>query len=106
MMAAHGALLLTPAHRGLVEETSAIAPDLAQQRGYQSLDQPEDLIDRGFSKAKAKAAPALGIPLGDVHGQRHGWQTGRDAPRQFKDGTVAKYKPPKGDHNVLDVHPA
>ena len=62
----------------------AIAVGLVQQRGYQSLPQPEDLIDRGYSKAQAKVAPALGIPLWDVHGQRHGWQIRPDAPRQLR----------------------
>ena len=51
-----------------VERSIALA--LIQQRGYQSLPQPEDLIDRGFSKAQARTAPALGIPLWDVHGQQ------------------------------------
>ena len=55
------------------------APALVEQRGYQSLPQPEDLIDRGFSKAQARTAPALGIPLWDVHGQQHGWQIRPDA---------------------------
>jgi P4 family phage/plasmid primase-like protien len=97
---------LTPAHAKMLVEGSAIAEALIQQRGYQSLPQPEDLIDRGFSKAQAKTAPALGIPLWDVHGQRHGWQIRPDAPRQMKDGKVFKYEMPKGEHLILDVHPS
>ena len=98
--------LLTPAHLKTLHEDRSIALPLIQQRGYQSLPQPEDLIDRGFSKAQAKTAPALGIPLWDVHGQRHGWQIRPDGPRQFKDGKVGKYELPKGDHLILDVHPS
>ena len=77
-----------------------------RQRGYQSLLQPEDLIDRGFSKAQAKTAPALGIPLWNVHGERHGWQIRPDSPRQMKDGKVNRYELPKGDRLILDVHPS
>ena len=103
---AHTSLLLTAQHTALLVEDSAIAPALVQQRGYRSLPQPEDLIDRGFSKAQAKAAPALGIPLWDVHGQRHGWQIRPDSPRQMHDGKVFKYELPKGDRLILDVHPS
>jgi hypothetical protein len=98
-------MLLTPEHRTMLHDGSAIALELIQQRGYQSLDQPADLIDRGFSKAQAKTAPALGIPLWDVHGQRHGWQIRPDAPRQMADGKVNKYETPAKGHNILDVHP-
>jgi putative DNA primase/helicase len=89
----------------LVEERS-IALALVEQRGYQSLPQPEDLIDRGFSKAQAKTAPALGIPLWDVHGHRRYWQIRPDCPRQFKDGRLGKYEVPTGEHLILDVHPS
>ena len=98
--------LLNAEHlRKLVDERS-IAPALVMQRGYQSLPQPDDLIDRGFSKAQAKTAPALGIPLWDVHGHRRYWQIRPDSPRQFKDGRLGKYELPKGEHLILDVHPS
>ena len=99
-------LLLSPAHRHLLTQGSAIAPEIIEQRGYQTLPQPEDLIDRGFSKAQAKATPALGIPVWDVHGQRRGWQIRPDAPRQMADGKIFKYELPKGDRLSLDVHPS
>src|SRR5262249_42704840 len=99
------AMTLAPHHYALLHEGSAIADLLITARGYQSLPQPEDIIDRGFSKAQAKTAPALGIPLWDVHGQRHGWQLRPDTPRQFANGTLGKYEMPKGDHNILDIHP-
>jgi putative DNA primase/helicase len=98
-------MILKPEHYRQLTEGSAIAPSLIQQRGYQSFPQPEDLIDCGFSKAQAKTAPALGIPLWDVHGQRCGWQIRPDCPRQMKDGKVFKYERPKGSTNILDVHP-
>jgi predicted P-loop ATPase len=97
---------LNPDHLHLLTQGSAIQAAFVHQRGYQSLPQPEDLRDLGFSKAQAKAAPALGIPLWNVLGQRCGWQMRPDAPRQFKNGTVAKYEMPKGDRLILDVHPS
>jgi len=98
--------ILNDFHHQQLTHDSGIAPEIIAQRGYQFLPQPEDLIDRGFSKAQAKAAPALGIPLWDVHGQRRGWQIRPDAPRQMKSGKVFKYELPKGDHLILDVHPS
>src|SRR6516162_5352292 len=99
-------MTLTPRHYTMLHDERAIADAIITERGYQSLAHPEDLRDVGFSKAQAKAAPALGIPLWDVHGQRHGWQMRPDAPRQFHDGSVAKHETPKGDGNILDVHPS
>jgi hypothetical protein len=90
----------------MLHEGSAIADAIIKTRGYTSLPQPEDLIDRGFSKAQAKTAPALGIPLWNVHGERHGWQIRPDAPRQRAGGSVNKYETPRGDRNILDVHPS
>ena len=98
-------MILNDKHRTMLVQGSAIALPLIEQRGYQSLPQPEDLIDRGFSKAQATTAPALGIPLWDVHGQRHGWQIRPDAPRQLSSGKIFKYELPKGDRLILDVHP-
>jgi len=69
-------LLLTAPHRALLVEGSAIAPPLVQQRGYQSLPQPEDLIDRGFSKAQAKTAPPWAFPSGMCTGSA---QAGKSA---------------------------
>ena len=105
-MAEHSSLLLTPKHWQMLTQASAIAPALVQQRGYQSLAQPADLIDWGFSKEQAKTAPVLGIPLWDVHGKQHGWQIRPDAPRLMNNGKVFKYELPKGDRLILDVHPS
>jgi len=97
---------LTSSHYHMLHTDSAIADAVITARGYESLAQPEDLVDRGFSKAQAKTAPGLGIPLWDIHGQRHGWQIRPDCPRQMPDGKVNKYEMPKGDRLILDVHPS
>ena len=57
-------------------------------------------------RPKPKLRQALGIPLWDVYGQRHGWQIRPDCPRQMKNGTIFKYELPKGDRLILDVHPS
>jgi putative DNA primase/helicase len=98
-------VILLPHHYAMLHTDRAIAEAIITARGYQSLQQPEDLRDLGFSKAQAKVAPALVIPLWNVHGQPHGWQMRPDTPRQFKDGTVAKYEFPQGAGIILDVHP-
>ena len=69
-------MIVATHHYTMLTTGSAIAAALITARGYVSLPQPEDLIDRGYTKAQAKTAPALGIPLWDVHGQRSGWQIG------------------------------
>src|SRR6266566_2814203 len=98
-------MMITPHHYAMLHDGSAISDTVIRQRGYQSLTRPDDLLDLGFSKVQARTAPALAIPLWDVHGQQGGWQIRPDSPRQFKDGTVAKYETPKGGRVSLDVHP-
>jgi putative DNA primase/helicase len=89
----------------MLHTESAIAEDVITARGYCSLTHPDDLLDLGFSKAQARTAPVLAIPLWDVHGQQMGWQIRPDSPRQGKDGKMIKYETPKGGRNRLDVHP-
>src|SRR5207248_2425674 len=65
---------LTPDHYAMLHTDSAIADEVITSRGYCSLAHPDDLRDLGFSKTQARTAPALAIPLWDVHGQQTGWQ--------------------------------
>ena len=97
---------LSPEHLKMLVEERSIALPFVQQRGYRSLTHPDDVQDLGFTKAQARTAPVLAIPLWDVHGQQPGWQIRPDSPRQFKDGRLGKYELPKGAHLILDVHPS
>ncbi len=99
-------MTLDPRHYAMLHDASAIADPIIRQRGYQSLAHPGDLIDLGFSKAQARTAPVLAIPLWDVHGQQTRWQIRPDSPRQGKDGKLFKYETPKGGRVSLDVHPS
>jgi hypothetical protein len=101
-----GPMHLSPQHYTMLHEQSAISEAIIRQRGYQSLTHPDDLRDLGFSKTQSRTAPALAIPLWDVHGQQTGWQIRPDSPRQLKDGRIAKYEVPKGSRVMLDVHPS
>jgi hypothetical protein len=98
-------MMLLPHHATMLHEDSAIADALITARGYQSLHEPKDLTHRGFSKAQARTAPALGIPLWDVHGVQRDWQIRPDAPRCDRDGKPIKYETPTGHRLFLDVHP-
>src|SRR5438105_303713 len=68
------AMTLTADHLHALHVERSIALEVITERGYHSAPQPADLIDRTFSKPQAKLAPALVIPIWDVHGQRAGWQ--------------------------------
>ncbi len=99
-------MTLHPRHYTMLHHDSAIADEVIRVRGYRSLAQPDDLIDLGFSKAQARTAPGLAVPLWNVHGEAHGWQIRPDCPRQGKDGKVYKYETIKGGRITLDVHPS
>src|SRR5713101_5419043 len=100
------AMTLNPRHYAMLHDASAISDTVIHQRGYQSLARPADLRDLGFNTAQARTAPALAIPVWSVHGQQTGWQIRPDSPRQFKDGTLAKYETPKNGRVSLDIHPS
>jgi len=90
----------------MLHTDSAIADEIITTRGYRSMVHPDDLQDLGFSKVQARTAPALAIPLWDVHREQHGWQIRPDSPRLTTDGKVIKYENPKGSRVSLDVHPS
>ena len=68
-------------HYTMLHSDSAIAEEVITARGYCSVSHPDDLRDLGFSKAQARTAPVLAIPLWDVHGEQTGWQIRPDSPR-------------------------
>jgi putative DNA primase/helicase len=99
-------MTLASHHYAMLHTASAIDDAVIAARGYQSLTHPDDLRDLGFSKAQSRTAPALAIPLWDVHGQQTRWQIRPDSPRQMADGKVNKYELPTGARLMLDVHPS
>jgi putative DNA primase/helicase len=93
-------------HYTMLHTDSAIDDAIITTRGYQSLTHPDDLRDLGFSKVQARTAPALALPIWDVHGQQTGWQLRPDHPRMTKAGKLIKYENPTGSRLHLDVHPS
>lgn len=96
---------LSPAHLTMLRDESGIADEVIAARGYRSIDDPGDLQDLGFSKAQARTAPVMAIPIWDVHRQQISWQIRPDHPRQLQSGKVFKYEIRKGDRLILDVPP-
>src|SRR5690606_23127031 len=76
-------------HRAKLE-SSAVAPDIARERGYRSADTKAQLERFGFAPVQRRP-PALVIPLHDVFGELAGYQLRSDDPRVL-DGRVMKYE--------------
>jgi len=97
-------LQLLPQHTALLKD-SAITPEVAQTRGYRSVDIKAELKRLGFSEYQCQV-PALLIPIYGTQGQISNYQIRPDAPRiDKKRGKPIKYETPKGSQMVLDVHP-
>jgi hypothetical protein len=93
-------LQLLPQHERLLID-SAITPEVAQARGYRSIDTRAELRRCGFASA---SPPALLIPIYGVTGDRVLYQLRPDEPRMVN-GRVVKYETPRGSRMVLDVPP-
>jgi hypothetical protein len=99
--AASAALL--PHHRAMIE-ASAITGDVAAARGYWSATKAKEL-ERHFGPTQRRLAPALVVPVYDVHGEVAFRQLRPDEPRTV-DGKVRKYEMPHGVRMAVDVPPA
>ena len=97
----YGSNLLPQHARQLAE--SAIAPEVAEARGYRSVETKAELGRLGFSAAQRRT-PALLIPIHNVHGEVTLYQSRPDAPRIFN-GKPIKYETPRGAQMLLDVPP-
>src|SRR5437868_3087746 len=95
---------LLPQHERLIAG-SAIAPDVAEARGYFSARTKRELADLGFSHAQQRV-PALVIPIHDPFGEVALHQIRADQPRAGTDGRPRKYEFPAKARMVLDVPPA
>ena len=93
---------LLPQHAALLA-ASAITDEVAEARGYQSVEQRARLTERGFSSTQARV-PALLIPIWNVQGDIALYQTRADDPR-IVGGKAVKYEIPRGTRMVLDVPP-
>ncbi|MBZ5639168.1 MAG: DUF3854 domain-containing protein [Acidobacteriia bacterium] len=92
---------LLPQHGDLIR-ASAISPEVAAARGYQSITSRAELQRLGFTKPQ-QIVPSLLIPIRGVSGEIATYQIRPDQPRIGKKGRVTKYETPKGSTMVLDV---
>jgi hypothetical protein len=95
---------LFPQHLKLIKE-SDISPEVASERGYQSITIKADLKRLGFTDHQCRV-PALLHPVWDVRGETASYQARPDQPRiNRKTGKPIKYETPSGSRMLIDVPP-
>jgi hypothetical protein len=97
---------LSDAHAKTLSADSSITTAILEQRGYCTIQEPQHLLDAGYSHTQSFMVPCLGIPLWNVYGEQRGWQIRPDHPRTASNGRLQKYETPYRARLTLDVHPA
>lgn len=93
---------LSQEHRDELAKGSGIIAQAIEQRGYQSIANPDDL-PKEFASYQRR--PGLLIPIHTVNGKVECWQLKPDSPRRDKDGKPLKYETAAGARQVIDVPP-
>jgi hypothetical protein len=86
----------------LIDE-SGIARNVAEARGYRTVETKSELKSLGFSERQCNK-PGLLIPIYSPTGEIVNYQFRPDQPRIGKNGRAIKYETPSGTRMVLDVH--
>lgn len=94
---------LSSTHKRQIEE-SMIAPDVAMERGYRSVNTKAELKRLGF-KERQCLVPALLVPIHGVTGDVVNYQIRPDQPRVNNRGKTVKYETLAGSQMRLDVPP-
>ncbi len=91
-------------HRVMLAKESAVIPEVIEERGYFTANEPEELTELGFAENQARV-PALVIPVWGVDGglRYHRIRPDNPRPNPGKPGKVNKYEQPSGTPLVLDV---
>lgn len=84
---------------------SAISPEVAKARRYQSVETKSEPRALGFTDTQCRV-PALLLPVWGVNGEIVNYQIRPDNPRIDKKGKVVKYETVAGSRVWLDVPPA
>lgn len=87
-------------HRRLLQN-SGISEEVITERGYYTATSADELRRLGFAPSQQRA-PALVIPICDVHGRVVLHQARPDQPRE-RSGKPVKYETPAGKQLALDV---
>ncbi len=92
-------------HLGMLLKGSGIEAKVAEERGYRTIRETEDLRKLGFADYQCRV-PGLLIPQYGVDGKNAGHQYRPDDPRTDGKGKPVKYEHPTGTHQHLDVLPS
>ena len=92
--------LLSPTHRSMLEEESAVLVEQIERRGYRTVSEKTVLRDLGFSSSQQNV-PGLLIPVCGPNGEPTSHQFRPDEPRIIK-GKKVKYETPAGSRMVMD----
>jgi hypothetical protein len=96
-------ITIIPPHARLLAE-SAISPEVAQERGYRSVQHRQERGSRGFNSNQQRV-PGLLIPIHDERGEVALHQYRPDDPRTTKAGKTVKYETPIKARMTVDVPP-
>src|SRR5829696_4501731 len=97
-------MILADHHKKMLIAESGIARDVAEARGYRTIEKKVELKTLGFSDSQ-RNTPGLLIPVYSPTGEIATYQFRPDQPRIGKKGKPVKYETPSGTRMVLDVHP-
>jgi hypothetical protein len=89
----------------MLEDESAISPELISERGYFTATDPEELRKLGFAENQRRV-PSLVVPMYGPDGSVANHQIRPDNPRMNDEGKPIKYETPSNSGIVLDCHPS
>jgi hypothetical protein len=91
-------------HKKMLLEDSGIDQNVAEARGYRTIEKKVELKNLGFAERQCNV-PGLLIPIYSPTGDISLYQYRPDQPRIGKDGKPVKYETPRDSRMALDVHP-
>ena len=97
-------MTLAEQHEKMLIDESGIARDVAEARGYRTIEKKVELKTLGFADRQCNP-PGLLIPILSPTAEIVNYQFRPDQPRIGKNGRAIKYETPSGSRMVLDVHP-
>ena len=97
-------MTLAESHEKMLIVESSIARDVAEARGYRTIEKKVELKTLGYADRQCNP-PGLLIPIYSPTGEIVNYQFRPDQPRIGKNGRAIRYETPAGTRMVLDVHP-
>jgi hypothetical protein len=97
-------MTLAEHHKKMLIVESSIARDVAEARGYRTIEKKVELKTLGFADRQCNP-PGLLIPVYAPTGDIATYQYRPDKPRIDKKGRPVKYETPSGTRMILDIHP-